>query len=148
MNRCIKIFVGGPNECIQDMREVISIIRQIDPPGAEFTLEPFCWNMEDSKVLPPSKGSIQRRIDAGPVNPTNCDIMIMLFRDKVGSPCRQDGVDYPSWSAYEIETTLCRARNLGADTDNAPKVYILENEFEAPDISYNLPREERRKKNG
>lgn len=141
MNQCIKIFVGGPRECLPLMRKVVAFASEIDQLRNDITIEAFCWNMDDRRVLTPQRGSIQRRIDDGAVNPTNCDIMVMIFKDTVGSACTVDGTDYPSWSAYEIETTLRRKHLKGSSL--IPAVSILRDTFVPPNIDGSLPREER-----
>ncbi len=111
----IKIFLGGPKEC----RNYLQMIFDLLVSQAGFSIYPFYHDSEQLKIMSDVGTQPQTRIDDQEVNPSNCDLMIMLFDKRIGTGFEQGGKKYPSHSAYEIETALAR--------DPRPRIVIARN---------------------
>ncbi|CAB3770131.1 ankyrin repeat domain-containing protein [Paraburkholderia humisilvae] len=108
--KLIKVFIGGPTDARSDQKRLYSLFAPKGPLLNQFHgechIEAQYWDSPDGKVPPDSSGNIQPGIESQPVNPGNCDVLLMYFKIKRGTRMLQQ--DFASSSFREIEMAFER----------------------------------------
>jgi ankyrin repeat protein len=119
----ISVFLGGPNspqgsdDLLLNIKEFIA--NTYNSAGDEFSVNVSRWNEPPDSIQVEPGISTQDIIDKE-INVANCDIVIMAFRDRLGS--RHPDPRFPSYSAYELQCAIEARRN---NKDDVPWPVIL-----------------------
>lgn len=104
----LRVFIGGPDdtgaESTITARAARVLAAHYERTG-QFEIEVYRWNGEDRATAFGAQEDGQGRIDAK-LSSDKADIVIVVFKDRLGTPTRRGGQDYASYSAYELETAL------------------------------------------
>ncbi|MDZ4768305.1 MAG: SUMF1/EgtB/PvdO family nonheme iron enzyme [Chloroflexota bacterium] len=103
--RAVRIFLSSPGDVPYERRLVRSIVEGLgysDSLRERVTLEVVSWDDPDSPAamflsMPP-----QQAIDLGLSRPADCDIVLIIFWSKLGSPLDFDGQHYESGTHFEM----------------------------------------------
>lgn len=119
--RKITLFVGGPNDTGEESKIIAQAARVLAAHykrTGELDIEVYRWNGEDNPTSYDARENGQDRIDER-LPAHKADILIVVFKDRLGTPAHRNGRDYASYSAYELETAL---EATGADR---PRIAVL-----------------------
>ncbi|WP_263375472.1 ankyrin repeat domain-containing protein [Granulicella aggregans] len=102
----VRLFVGGPSDVSEERNAVVSLIKEeLSREFKDLKLEPFTWDDPDQPIGFSTKSNPQQMVNQA-CHPSSCDIVVMLFKWRFGSPMNLDGKDYLSASQYELECAL------------------------------------------
>lgn len=114
--RHFRIFISSPGDVADERALALKVITdlQYDPAlRGRLTLEPVAW---DQKGAPPMEANLppQTAIDEGLPKPSECDIVVVIFWSRMGTPLAFEGVSYESGTHYEYEQAMNANRATGS----------------------------------
>ncbi|NLF78373.1 MAG: SUMF1/EgtB/PvdO family nonheme iron enzyme [Chloroflexi bacterium] len=120
--RQIRIFLSSPGDLTDERMIARSVIEQIgyDPPFyGEVTFKVVAWEQEGSEMFMPATLPPQEAINRGLLRPSQCDLVVVLFWTRMGTPLpypdyrKQDGSPYLSGTEYEYLDALEASQKTG-----------------------------------
>ncbi|MBK9750840.1 MAG: SUMF1/EgtB/PvdO family nonheme iron enzyme [Chloroflexi bacterium] len=104
-----KIFLSSPSDVPQERGDAEAVIADINASGEfahHFILKLFRWD-DKSVVLPMPVTEIpQKSVDIYMIRPSACDVAVVLFWSRMGSPLVMDEREYLSGTHYEYSEAL------------------------------------------
>src|SRR5262245_27980366 len=100
----IRIFLSSPGDVTDERDQVEVVINEINT-ESEFresvSLRLFRWD-DPSVVLPmPADETPQKSVDIYMTKPSACDLVVVIFWSRMGTPVIMDGREYLSGTHYE-----------------------------------------------
>jgi HEAT repeat protein len=122
----IQVFLSSPGDVAEERkiaREVIDQMQYKPLLQGRFMLKLLAW---DRPGAPPMEANLtpQEAIDRGMLKPSQCDIVVVIFWSRMGTPLEADGEKYLSGSHYEYMDAL-RASQKTRSAENPGKPRIL-----------------------
>ncbi len=132
-----KIFLSSPGDVPQERDDAQDVIDEINASGEfahHFILKLYRWD-DKSVVLPmPVTAIPQKSVDIYMLRPSACDLTVVLFWSRMGSPLVMDAREYLSGTHYEYSEAL-----QGYQQSGKPTVWLYRC-AEEPFISLKDPR--------
>ncbi len=117
--RHVRIFVSSPSDATHERLRVERVVQRLNAEFSEVAhLEAFRWETEFYQAYATFQAQIAQASD--------CDIVIAIFRGRIGTELppsftrMPDSSAYPSGTAYELLTAMDARRETGA-----PDVYVF-----------------------
>jgi ankyrin repeat protein len=104
----VSLFFGGPGDTDREAGIVAASVRTLAAfykKAGLLELDIWHWCGEDNPTTFTVREDVQDRIDEK-LRPDVADLVIVVFRDKLGTNTTRNGRGYESSSAYELETAL------------------------------------------
>src|SRR5688500_19005847 len=112
----IRIFLSSPGDVHDERNIAKSVILErlpYDPSlRGKVALEIVAWDMAGSPAMEANL-TPQEAINAGLPMPSDCDIVVVMFWSRMGTPMRLDGVDYLSGTHFEYEEAMSANQTNG-----------------------------------
>lgn len=143
--RHFRIFLASPGDVAAERSLVMKVVDdlQYDPSLRDkVTLKVIAW---EKKGAPPLEAGIppQEAIRQGLTQPSECDIVVVIFWSRMGTPTQVNGIEYQSGTYYEYEDAMRSYARSGS-----PRILVyrrtekVEVDLDDPDLV--LKREQRR----
>jgi formylglycine-generating enzyme required for sulfatase activity len=105
----IRVFISSPGDVTQERGIAAKVIDNLnfnDEFQGKFALQPMRW--DDPQVMLPMSAieTAQLSVDRYLIKPSQCDLVIVLFWSKMGTPVTLDGREYLSGTHYEFSDAL------------------------------------------
>ncbi len=117
--RLFKIFLSSPGDVPGERDDAQAVIDEINDSGEfahHFILKLYRWD-DKAVVLPmPVTDIPQRSVDIYMLRPSECDLVVVLFWSRMGSPLVMDEREYLSGTHYEYSEALQGYRQVGKPT--------------------------------
>lgn len=113
--RHFRIFLSSPGDVTDERALAIKVIDDLPYDPAlrnRVTLEVVAW---DQKGAPPMEAdqTPQSVIDEGMPKTSECDVVVVIFWSRMGTPMVAEGVHYESGTHYEYEQAIVAKRETG-----------------------------------
>lgn len=129
-----KIFLSSPGDVPIERNDAEAVVSEINASGEfsrHFLLKLYRWD-DPSVALPmPVTDIPQQSVDIYMTKPSECDLVIVLFWSRIGSPLTMDGRDYLSGTHYEYSDAI-----KGFNANGSPVVWLYRC-LEEPSIKAN-----------
>jgi tetratricopeptide (TPR) repeat protein len=119
--RTVRIFVSSPGDVDHERRRIERVVERLNGEFAEIAqLQAIRWETEFYRA--------DRTFQAQIPEAADCDIVVAIFRGRIGTELPgsfaklPDGSPYPSGTAYEVLSAIAAAR-----TKQLPDVYVFRN---------------------
>lgn len=144
----IKIFVSSPGDVYAERQHIIETINNfpiepysvtINGEGFDVKLKAVAYDAPKDRVVMPNPDTPMVAISDSMANPSECDIVIVLFWARMGTPLpfpdhkKENGTPYLSGTEWEYEDALQAYRKNGK-----PEIYVY-HRTEVPSIPLNDP---------
>ncbi len=114
-----KIFLSSPGDVPQERNDAETVVKEINESGEfshHFILKLYRWD-DKAVVLPmPVTDIPQKSVDVYMIRPSVCDLVVVLFWSRMGSPLVMDEREYLSGTHYEYSEALQGYKQLGKPT--------------------------------
>ncbi|MDX2161397.1 MAG: SUMF1/EgtB/PvdO family nonheme iron enzyme [bacterium] len=114
-----KIFLSSPGDVPQERDDAQTVIDEINANGEfahHFILKLYRWD-DRAVVLPmPVTAIPQKSVDIYMIRPSECDLTVVLFWSRMGSPLVMDAREYLSGTHYEYSEALQGYEQVGRPT--------------------------------
>lgn len=121
-SRLIRIFISSPGDVSEERKIAQQILDDLlyDPLFVEkIAIRVVAWDKPGAGTYMLANMSPQAAIDAGLPKPSQCDIVVVIFWSRMGTPLTHEGVDYSSGTHYEYEDAMKASR-----ATNKPSVVL------------------------
>src|SRR5262245_53701417 len=127
----IRVFLSSPGDVRLEREIAKQVIQQFNiiyQSSQNWQLEIIAWDDPDSRTVMPVTMTPQEAIDKGLPKPSECDIVIVIFWGRIGTPLdiskhgTKDGEE-PYWSGTEWEY-LDAIRGVKNSKTGLPLVYV------------------------
>ncbi len=117
----VRIFLASPSD-VQDERSLaMKVIENViyDPSFVEkVSIRIVAWDKNETNVPMMASMTPQMAITAGMPKPSDCDIVVVIFWSRMGTPLpdeyqKEDGTNYASGTEWEFEDALRAAKEFG-----------------------------------
>lgn len=121
MPRHIRFFISSPGDVPDERAIAHRVIEdlQYDPDlRDQISVEIVAW---DKPGAPPMEANIppQEAINRGLMLPAECDVVIILFWTRMGTPCVLNGRQYQSGTEFEYRNAMAHA-----ETHGTPRILV------------------------
>ncbi|MFN8420593.1 MAG: SUMF1/EgtB/PvdO family nonheme iron enzyme [Anaerolineae bacterium] len=138
----LRIFLSSPGDVGEERTAAIKVIEELcfDPLlRGQVTLEAVAWDRKGASVPLVANVTPQEAINQGLAKPSQCDIVIVIFWSRMGTPlppeyAKQDGSRYLSGTEWEYEEAV----NAAKQNSGKPSVLVYRR-TEEPVISLRDP---------
>ena len=117
--RLFKIFLSSPGDVPHERDDAQTVIDEINASGEfahHFILKLYRWD-DRAVVLPmPVTAIPQKSVDLYMIRPSECDLTVVLFWSRMGSPMVMDEREYLSGTHYEYSEALQSYEQVGRPT--------------------------------
>lgn len=150
--RHIRIFISSPGDVVPERNLALRVIDEL-PHRADFrdriTLAPIAWDKRGSETPMLATITPQEAINQGLPKPSECDIVVVIFWARMGTPLREeykkpDGSRYWSGTEWEFLDAFNAAKVTGKPLllvyKRTEKVFL---DDEAPDYEHDLEQKRR-----
>jgi formylglycine-generating enzyme required for sulfatase activity len=141
----LRIFLSSPGDVNHERALAMGVIERIESERAYrdwLRLEVVAWDKPGAGTPMPAHIEPQEAIDRGLLRPSECDIVVVIFRARMGTPLSErhkkpDGSRYRSGTEYEYLDAVTAARKTGTPTvlvyrcEKPPDVNLADPELEA-----------------
>lgn len=114
-----KIFLSSPGDVPGERDDAQTVIDEINDSGEfahHFILKLYRWD-DRAVVLPmPVTAIPQKSVDIYMIRPSECDLTVVLFWSRMGSPLVMDEREYLSGTHYEYSEALQGYQQIGKPT--------------------------------
>jgi formylglycine-generating enzyme required for sulfatase activity len=131
------IFLSSPGDVPEERDIVEAVVDAINRSGEfanRFTLRLYRWDDKNVVIPMPVTDIPQRSVDSYMTRPSECDLTVVIFWSRMGSPLIMDGREYLSGTHYEYTD----AREA-YDTHKKPSVWLYRRS-EEPSIKLTDPK--------
>jgi hypothetical protein len=128
--RHLRIFLSSPGDVPAERKIALEVISQLQYEPhlrGRLFLEPVAWDNPGAGTVMRATISPQEAIDQGLPQPADCDIVIVIFWARMGTPLRDppyhkaNGEPYYSGAEWEYENAMGVARLNKCDEDTSDK---------------------------
>ena len=124
----LRIFLSSPGDVVEERQQALQVIDDLDYQsafGEQISLEAIAWDKPGSNAPLLATATPQEAINQGLPLPSACDIVIIIFWSRMGTPLpddyqKPDGSRYRSGTEWEYEDALRGA----AENNGQPSVII------------------------
>lgn len=119
----IRVFISSPGDVIQERGIATEIIQSLNyMPGVKgrYYLEALRWDDPQVTIPLSANETPQKSVNRYLIKPSDCDLVIVLFWTRIGSPLMLDGRDFLSGTHYELVNALEAADN----SEGVPEVWV------------------------
>ncbi len=113
MPRHIRIFLSSPGDVADERKIALEVIDQLpDKPAFrdKVTIRVVAWDKPGAGTPMLATMSPQAAIDSGLPKPSECDVVVVIFWARMGTPLDYKGKSYQSGTHYEYEEAIESAR--------------------------------------
>lgn len=114
-----KVFLSSPGDVPQERDDAQAVIDEVNASGEfshHFILKLYRWD-DRAVVLPMPVTEIpQKSVDMYMIRPSACDLTVVLFWSRMGSPLVMDEREYLSGTHYEYSEAIQGYKQIGKPT--------------------------------
>ncbi|MCQ3930347.1 MAG: hypothetical protein DPW16_07790 [Chloroflexi bacterium] len=123
----IRVFVSSPGDVDTERKIALKVLDQVgkDLLSKKISLEAIAWDQPEMSTPLLAAITPQEAIDSGLVRPSDCDIVVVIFWSRMGTPLpfpqykKANGERYLSGTEWEFEEAVTASRERGR-----PKVLL------------------------
>src|SRR5262245_16190984 len=104
-----RVFLSSPGDVNEERRIVLEVLDRLPNRPAfreQVGFRVVAWDKPGADTPMLATMTPQAAIDAGLPKPSECDIVIVIFWSRMGTPFTFNGVDYLSGTHYELLDAL------------------------------------------
>lgn len=124
----LRIFLSSPSDVAEERQLALKVIEDLDYHsafGEKISLEAIAWDKPGSSTPLLATTTPQEAINQGLAKPSACDIVIVIFWSRMGTPLpdtylKEDGTRYRSGTEWEYEDAL-----RGAAANNGQPTVVI-----------------------
>jgi energy-coupling factor transporter ATP-binding protein EcfA2 len=105
----LRIFLSSPGDVADERELAARIVDDLDHSPEfrdSFRLQPLRWDDPLVTLPMPINQTAQKSVDRYLIKPSACDLVVVLFYSRLGTPVNIDGKDYSSGTHYEFGDAL------------------------------------------
>ena len=114
-----KIFLSSPGDVPQERDDAQTVIGEINASGEfahHFILKLYRWDDQAVALPMPVTTIPQKSVDIYMIRPSACDLTVVMFWSRMGSPLVMDEREYLSGTHYEYSEALQGYQQIGKPT--------------------------------
>ena len=114
-----KIFLSSPGDVPDERDDAQTVIDEINASGEfarHFILKLYRWDDQAVALPMPVTAIPQKSVDIYMIRPSACDLTVVLFWSRMGSPLVMDEREYLSGTHYEYSEALQGYQQIGKPT--------------------------------
>ncbi len=124
----IRVFISSPGDVPQERDDAQAVVEEINASGefaSHFLLKLYRWDNPDVALPMPATDTPQKSVDLYMIWPSQCDLVVVLFWSKMGSPLVMNDREYLSGTHYEYSEGL-----EGYERSGKPTIWLYRCEEE------------------
>lgn len=137
-----KIFLSSPSDVPQERDDVEAVIHELNDSrefANHFYLKLYRWDSKTDDLPIDGTDIPQRSVDRYLILPSACDLVVVLFWTRMGTPLVMDKREYMSGTHYEYLEALQGYRQHGK-----PNIWLYRCQEDDPVSRYDPKRDEKK----